>query len=136
MSDSKEQFPVIDVRQQKMSITIEEMVIKQNKIRGFEVTAFDKEALLERIKWKDWSAYFLGKTFVSMYRSGISAKLDFTDVCNLDAEGKNFLFKIIFARDVERWSDQFLYEVEQEIMEILDLVYEDGMVVRVKLNSQ
>ena len=129
MSDSKEQFPVVDVRDQTMKISMEEMVIQQNKIRGFDVTAFDKAALLERIKWKDWSAYFLGNTFVSMYRSGISAKLDLTGVCNLDAEGKNFLFKIIFARDVKGWSDQFLYEVEQEIMEILDLVYDDGMVV-------
>jgi hypothetical protein len=105
---------------------------RQNKIRGFDVTRFDKDKLLERIKWKDWSAYYLGKTFCSMYRSGISAKLNLTDTCNLDSEGLNFLFKIIFARDVPKWSDTFLYEVEQEIMEILNLEYIDDMVIEVK----
>lgn len=110
----------------------EAMAEKQNKIRGFDVTVLDKEALLERIKWKDWSAYFLGKTFCSMYRTGIKAELDFMGVCNLDAEGKNFLFKIIFARDVPNWNCEFLYGIETEIKEILNLEYVDDMVVKIK----
>lgn len=130
MSDSKEQIEVIDVRNQRMKYTIEEMVERENIKRGFTVTVFDKEVLLERIRWKDWSAYFLGKTFVSMYRSGTSAVLNFTDVCNLDSSAKNLLFKIIFARDVERWSDQFLYEVEQEIIDILGLETDENGLIK------
>lgn len=131
MTDSKEQIEVVDVRNQTMKYSIEDMIERENIKRGFTVTRFDKEKLLERIKWKDWSAYFLGKAFCTMYRTGIKANLDLTDTCNLDSEGKNFLFKIIFARDVEKWSDSFLYEVEQEILEILGLDYVDGLVVEV-----
>ena len=115
----------------KAFLILEEIIERQNKERGFTVTQVDKEILLERIKWKDWSAYFLGTAFCSMYRNGISADIDFTNVCNLDAKGKNLLFKVIFARDVEGWSDQYLYELEQEIKEILNLEYVDGKVVRI-----
>jgi hypothetical protein len=115
-----------------MKMTFEEMIAKQDKIRGFDVTVLDKDALLERIKWKDWSAYFLGKTFCSMYRTDIRVDLDLLKVCNLDAEGKNFLFKIIFARDVPNWNCEFLYGIEQEIKEILNLEYIDDMVIEVK----
>lgn len=110
------------------TITIEEIIKRQNKERGFDVTQIDKEAFLKRIAAKDWSAYFLGKTFCSMYRTGISANLDFTNVCRLDSQGTNFLFKTIFARDVQGWNCEYLYSIEQEVKRILDLVYEDGMV--------
>jgi hypothetical protein len=125
---------IVDCRNQ--TTTIEEIMARQDKERGFTVTQVDKEKLLERINWKDWSAYFLGKTFCTMYRSGISANLDLTKVCNLDAKGKNLLFKIIFARDVENWRDQYLYELEQEICEILGLDYVDGMVVEIGAENE
>jgi hypothetical protein len=111
---------------------LEEMIARQNKIRGFDVTQVDKELLLERIKWKDWSAYFLGEAFCNMYRPSIKHNMNLTGVCELDAEGKNFLFKIIFARDVPGWSCDYLYRIEQEIKEILKLEYVHDEVVRMK----
>lgn len=121
-----EYVPVEDVRGH--TIDFEAMVAKAEKERGFTVLPINKEALLERIQWKDWSAYLIGEAFVSMYRTGISAELDLTGVCNLDAKGKQFLFQCIFARDVPRWSDNYYYEIEQEIMEILGLGYKGDLV--------
>ena len=128
MSDKKssEYVPVKDVRGQ--TIDFEAMVAKAEKERGFTVPPINKEHLIDSIKWKDWSAYLIGEAFVSMYRSGISANLDLTGVCNLDAPGKAFLFQCIFARDVPGWKDNFYYEIEQEIMEILKLGYKDDLI--------
>ena len=123
---SSEYVPVKDVRHQ--TVSLEAMVAKAEKERGFTVQPINKEALLERIKWTDWSAYLIGEAFVSMYRTGVSAELDLTGVCNLDAPGKQFLFQCIFARDVPGWKDQFYYEIEQEIMEILKLGHHGGLV--------
>lgn len=128
MTDSTEQIEVIDVRNQKISM--EEIIEKQNKARGFDVTQIDKDKFIERIKWKDWSAYYLGKAFVSMYRPHVKAILNLTDTCNLDSEGLNFFFKIIFARDVPKWSDQYLYEIEQEVIEILGLEKDDDGLIK------
>jgi len=125
-----EETEVIDVRHQ--TISIQAVIAKQEKIRGFTVNDLDRKAFIDRIHWKDWSAYFIGEAFCSMYRTGISADLDLTMVCSLDAQGKNFLFKTIFARDAHRWSDTFLYDLEQEIKEILDLEYVDGKIVRLE----
>ena len=110
------------------TIDFEAMVAKAEKERGFTVPPIDKAALMERIKWKDWSAYLIGEAFCSMYRTGISAELDLTGVCNLDAPGKAFLFQCIFARDVPGWKDQYYYEIEEEIMEILGLGYKGDLV--------
>lgn len=122
-----------DCRNQVYKYSIEEMIEQENIKRGFDVTVLDKDALLERIKAKDWSAYYLGKAFVSMYRPSVKATLNLTDTCNLDSKGKNFLFKIIFARDVEGWNCDFLYSIEQEIKEILQLtVNEDDLLVKIE----
>ena len=119
---------IVDMR--NSTVSLEEMIERAEKARGFTVTQVDREILLERIKWKDWSAYYLGKAFCSMYRTGVKAELDLLSTCNLDAEGKNLLFKIIFARDVEGWSCDYLYRIEQEIKEILDLEYVDDKVIK------
>ena len=107
----------------------EEMILKAEKERGFTVPPIDKDELLDRIKWKDWSAYLIGEAFLSMYRTGIMANIDLMGVCNLDAQGKRLLFQSIFARDVPNWNCEFLYSIEQEIKEILGVEYKDDKVV-------
>lgn len=117
-----------DVRNQRLSL--EEYIERENKNRGFDVSIIDKDKFLERIRWGDWSAYYLGTIFCSMYRGGISANLDLTKTSNLDSEGLNFLFKIIFARSAPNWSCDYLYSIEQEVKEILGLTYTDeGLVI-------
>ncbi len=107
----------------------EAMVEKQNAIRGFTVPPINKDELLERIKYKDWSAYLIGEAFLSMYRTGIKAEIDLMDVCNLDAQGKRLLFQSIFARDVPHWNCEFYWSIETEIKEILGVEYKDDKVV-------
>ena len=109
---------------------IERMVQEQADKLVFKPLPIERDLLLERVSWKDWSGIFLGKAFVSMYRSGTSAVLNLTDTCNLDTDGTRLLFQIIFARNVSGWSDQYLYEIEQEIIEILNLKTDSNGVIK------
>lgn len=102
---------------------IQELIDTADKQRGYVVPPLVKEVFLERLAYKDRTAYLIGKAFCSMYRTGIKVELDLTDVCNLDAEGKHLLFQAIFARDVPGWSCDYYCEIEQEIKELLNLTY-------------
>ncbi len=74
--------------------------------------------LLKRVKDGGFSGQYLADAFISMYRI-TPFPHSLGDLKKLDAEGFRLFHEILHARLISGWSDNYLYEIEQQIKEIL-----------------
>ena len=105
----------ININQQPVRFPMTEMREKQNQQRGFEPIPLEPELLLNRIKQGGYSGQFLADAFISMYRTDILFPHGLGGLTKLDDEAVRLFHGILHARFIPGWSDDFLYNIEQEI---------------------
>jgi hypothetical protein len=78
----------------------------------------EADLLIQRIKQRDGSGYYLATAFLSAYRN-----LPFTEslfyLVNLDAEALRLFQQIIYMRHIPNWDDNVLYSLERQIISIV-----------------
>ena len=97
-----------------------------------EIDQIDGNELISRLSENPFCPRnrLIAAVYCSMYRMDVVADgLDFTLVSGLDLQGKRLLQQIIFARSVDDWSDQYLFEIEQGLIKAMNIEYRDGKVV-------
>ncbi|NOR68493.1 MAG: hypothetical protein GQ532_02150 [Methylomarinum sp.] len=100
-------------------ITLDELLARQDSERGFDLIPIDFDLLLKRVKDGGYSGLFLADAFISYYRTDQPFNHSLGKVLKLDAEAFRILHSILHLRFIPGWNDQELYDIEQEIKNIL-----------------
>ena len=100
------------------TISIETLLARQETERGFTPLALETDLLIKRVKDGGYSGQFLADAFVSSYRTDEPFNHPLGKILKLDAEALRLFHEILHFRFIPGWSDQSLYEIEQQIKEI------------------
>jgi len=103
------------------SISLDELITRQEQAkqtRGFEPMALEVGLLLQRVKDGGYSGDFLAHAFISSYRTDQPFKYPLGKIMKLDWEGVRLFHQILHIRYISGWSDQALYDIEQQIKAI------------------
>jgi len=91
-----------------------ELAYRADEERGITPLALDKTLLLKRVYQEGHSADFLGAAFISSYyKTNFQHSLG--DLTLLDAEGVRLFHQILHIGFVKGQSDEYLYQIAQEI---------------------
>lgn len=85
-------------------VTLEELMARSEKERGYPIPVLETELLLKRVKDGGQSGDFLSKSFLSAYDMS-PFNMSLGDFINLDAEGMRLFHQILHIRHVDDWSD-------------------------------
>ncbi len=99
-------------------ITIEELLSREEKERGYAIQKLDSELLLKRVKDGGQSGDFLAKAFLSAYDMS-PFKLSLGQLIKIDSEGKRLFQQILHIRNVPGWSDLEYNEIAGKIDDLL-----------------
>ncbi|MCL7419795.1 MAG: hypothetical protein M8364_02675 [Methylobacter sp.] len=99
--------------------SLEDILNKQERARGINPLQLDPELLLERITQGGHSGQFLAEAFLSTYRTDRPFQHSLGELTRLDAEGFRLFHEILHIRHVPGWSDDALYQIEQQIKIII-----------------
>jgi hypothetical protein len=96
-------------------------IIKQRDMdRGLEPLKLEPELFLKRIADGGHSGQFLADAFISAYRTHKPFPHSLGELTKLDAEGFRLFHEILHIRFIPGWSDDVLYEIEQQVIHLLD----------------
>ena len=101
------------------TISLDEMLARQDRERGFELMPLESDLLIKRVKDGGYSGQFLADAFISSYRTSTPFNQSLGGIIKLDAEAKRLFHQILYFRLIPGWDDQVFYEIEQEIKTIL-----------------
>jgi len=97
------------------SISLDDLLNQQDQQRGFDFIPLESQLLLKRVKDGGHSGEFLADAFISSYR-----KTPFDhglgEIIKLDTEAIRLFHEILHIRHVSGWTDNALYELEQQII--------------------
>ncbi|MBF6648954.1 hypothetical protein [Methylobacter sp. BlB1] len=105
--------------EQPQTISIDDLMVKQEQERGIDPLPLEPELLLDRIAQGGHSGQFLADAFLSTYRTDKPFLHSLGELIHLDAEGFRLFHEILHMRHVPGWSDDALYHVELQIKSIL-----------------
>lgn len=97
--------------------SLKDILNEQAQERGIEPLPLEPELLLDRIAQGGFSGQFLADAFISAYR-GAAFPHSLGGLARLDAEGFRIFHEILHMRHVSGWSDDSLYQIEQQIKAI------------------
>ena len=100
-------------------ISLDEMLARQDLDRGFTPLPLETDLLLKRVNDGGYSGEYLASAFISSYRTDEPFNLPLGKILKLDAEAQRLFFEILCVRMIPGWSDQELYEIEQQIKTIV-----------------
>ena len=100
------------------TISLDELVAREEQERGFIPEPLDRDLLLKRVKDGGHSGQFLADAFISSYRTKTQFKHCLGEIMKLDYEAIRLFHEILHIRFISGWSDAVLYDIEQEIIEI------------------
>jgi len=116
VQNSIEQLTSQDSENQS-SISLDDLLNKQDQQRGFDYLPLEFELLLKRVKDGGHSGEFLADAFISSYR-----KTPFDhglgEIIKLDTEAIRLFHEVLHIRFIPGWNDQALYAIEQAILSI------------------
>ncbi|MDD5461850.1 MAG: hypothetical protein PHG00_09485 [Methylococcales bacterium] len=99
--------------------SLTEIIEQQNQDRGLEPLKLEPELLLKRVADGGHSGQFLADAFLSAYRTGKPFPHSLGELIKLDAEGFRLFHEILHIRFIPGWSDDVLYEIEQQVIHLL-----------------
>jgi hypothetical protein len=99
-------------------VSLDDIIKQQNQERGLEPLPLEPELLLKRVADGGHSGQFLADAFTSAYRRE-PFNHSLGDLIKLDAEGFRLFHQILHIRSISGWSDDPLYQIEQQIKAIL-----------------
>ena len=97
-------------------IPISDIIKQQNQERGLEPLVLEPELLLKRISNGGHSGQFLADAFISAYRTHKPFLHSLGELTKLDSEAFRLFHEILHIRHIAGWSDDHLYEIEQQIL--------------------
>jgi len=97
-------------------IPISEITKQQNQERGLEPLPLEPELLLKRVKDGGHSGQFLADAFISAYRIHKPFLHSLGELTKLDSEAFRLFHEILHIRHIAGWSDDHLYQIEQQIL--------------------
>jgi len=100
-------------------IALADLIKQQNQERGLEPLPLEAELLLKRISDGGHSGQFLADAFISAYRPHVPFLRSLGELIKLDTEGFRLFHEILHIRHISGWSDNDLYDIEQQIKAIL-----------------
>ena len=98
-------------------ISLQEAIQRQNQERGLEPLRLEPELLLKRISDGGHSGLFLADAFLSAYRTDKLFQHSLGELTKLDSEAFRLFHEILHIRHIAGWSDDHLYQIEQQIVE-------------------
>ena len=101
------------------TISVETLLARQETERGFTPLPLETDLLIKRVKDGGYSGQFLADAFISSYRTDEPFNHPLGKIMKLDNEAQRLFFEILCIRLIPGWSDDGLYEVEQQIKEII-----------------
>ena len=101
-------------------ISLEDLIRQQNQERGLEPLPLESELLLKRISEGGHSGQFLADAFLSAYRTDKPLQHSLGELIKLDTEGFRLFHQVLHIRHISGWSDDKLYQIEQQIKAILN----------------
>jgi hypothetical protein len=104
--------------EQSQAISLDDLMAKQEQERGLEPLPLEPELLLERVTQGGFSGQYLADAFISAYR-GADFPHSLRGLARLDAEGFRLFHEILHMRHIPGWSDDGLFQTEQQIKAIL-----------------
>jgi hypothetical protein len=99
-------------------VSIDDLIKQQNQERGPEPLPLEPDLLLRRVTQGGHSGQFLADAFLSAYRH-TPFPHGLGELIKLDAEGFRLFHEILHIRHISGWSDDNLYQIEQQIKAIL-----------------
>ena len=103
------------------TISLDELIARQDRERGFEPMPLEREVLLQRVKDGGHSGQFLADAFISSYRTNTKFNHSLGEIMKLDYEAIRLFTEILHIRFIRGWSDTVLYDIEQEIIAIMEV---------------
>jgi len=100
-------------------VSMSALIKQRDQDRGLEPMPLEAELLLKRVKGGGFSGEFLGDAFLSAYRKDWQFHYSLFDLIKLDAEAFRLFHQILHIRHVTGWSDDALYQIEQQILVVL-----------------
>jgi len=107
------------VTESPKQISLDEMLSRQDRERGFDLIPLESGLLIKRVKDGGYSGQFLADAFISYYRTDQPFNHSLGNTIKLDAEAFRLFHQILHIRFISGWNDQELYGIEQEIKGIL-----------------
>lgn len=104
---------------QPRKISLDDLIKQQEQERGIKPLSLEPELLLKRIAAGGHSGQYLAAAFGSAYRNQ-PFEHSLYELIKLDAEGFRLFHQILHCRHVKGWSDDALYEIEQQIKAIIN----------------
>jgi len=118
LSGSMGNEPLVNANSTK-SISIDDMLARQDRERGFELLPLESELLLKRVKDGGHSGQFLADAFISSYRTSTTFDHSLGEIMKLDTEAIRLFHEVLHLRFIKGWSDDTYYDIEQEIKAIV-----------------
>jgi hypothetical protein len=100
-------------------MSMDDVIKRQNQERGLEPLPLEPELLLKRVKDGGHSGQFLADAFISAYRTDTPFPHSLGGLIKLDAEGFRLFHQVLHIRHISGWSDDHLYQIEQQINAIV-----------------
>jgi hypothetical protein len=107
-----------DSPRQYRQISLEDILNEQEQAQGIKPLPLEPDLLLKRVADGGHSGQFLADAFISAYRRD-PFNHSLGDLIKLDAEGFRLFHEILHIRHVPGWSDNDLYQTEQQIKAII-----------------
>jgi hypothetical protein len=102
------------------SISLDDLIKQQNQERGLEPLPLESELLIKRVSDGGHSGQFLADAFLSAYRTDNPFLHSLGELIKLDTEGFRLFHQILHIRHISGWSDDKLYQIEQQIKATLN----------------
>lgn len=100
-------------------ISLDEIIKQQDQERGLQPLVLESDLLLKRVAQGGHSGKFLADAFLSAYRMDQPFEHSLGELTKLDPEGFRLFHEILHIRHTPGWSDDTLYQLEEEIKAIL-----------------
>ena len=104
---------------QPRRVSITDLIKQQNQERGLEPLSLEVDLLLKRVADGGHSGQFLADAFISAYRTNKPFLHSLGELIKLDTEAFRLFHEILHIRHMSGWSDDGLYNIEQQIKAIL-----------------
>jgi len=104
-----------------LDLRLDSILTRQATDRGFEPLPLETDLLIKRVKDGGHSGQFLADAFISSYRTNEPFKHSLGEIIRLDAEAMRLFHAILHIRLIKGWNDEYLYQVEQSIKELLQV---------------
>ena len=103
-------------------VSIDDLIKQRNQEMGLEPLPLESDLLLQRIAQGGHSGQFLADAFISAYRTDKPFTHSLGELMKLDAEGFRLFHEILHIRYISGWNDDGLYQIEQQIKVVIDVV--------------